>query len=109
MVPWRPLNKLCQYNPFGRSPLSEFDSWEEYWINIFNSYDHFVCLDEDFQHLWKEPFPSLALSDTNTFITNGEDGAIDNIVVCKKWTVGKGTMVDKGHSDHNMLYADITF
>ncbi|MBR6548588.1 MAG: endonuclease/exonuclease/phosphatase family protein [Clostridia bacterium] len=46
---------------------------------------------------------------TNTFVTNGEDGAIDNIVVCKKWTVGKGTMVNNGHSDHNMLYADITF
>ncbi len=46
---------------------------------------------------------------TDTFITNGGDGAIDNIVVSKNWTVGKGTMVNTGHSDHNMLYADITF
>jgi len=45
---------------------------------------------------------------TNTFITNGDDGAIDNIVVSKNWTVGKGTMVANNHSDHNMLYADIT-
>ncbi len=43
----------------------------------------------------------------NTFVTN-EDGAIDNIVV-KGFTVGKGTMVETGHSDHNMLYADVTF
>ncbi|MBR4868511.1 MAG: endonuclease/exonuclease/phosphatase family protein [Clostridia bacterium] len=44
---------------------------------------------------------------TDVFITN-EDGAIDNIIV-KGYTVGKGTMVETEYSDHNMLYADITF
>ena len=44
---------------------------------------------------------------TDVFITN-EDGAIDNIIV-KGYTVGKGTMVETDYSDHNMLYADVTF
>ena len=44
---------------------------------------------------------------TGSFVTN-EDGAIDNIIV-KGFTVGKGTMVETNYSDHNMLYADVTF
>ncbi len=43
-----------------------------------------------------------------SFITNAEDGAIDNIIV-KGYTVGKGTMVDTNYSDHELLYADVTF
>ena len=45
---------------------------------------------------------------TGSFVTNEEDGAIDNIIV-KGYTVGKGTMVETNYSDHEMLYADVTF
>jgi endonuclease/exonuclease/phosphatase family metal-dependent hydrolase len=51
---------------------------------------------------------TLVNNSTDCFITN-VDGAIDNIIVTAPYTVSKGTMVDHDHSDHNMLYADITF
>jgi endonuclease/exonuclease/phosphatase family metal-dependent hydrolase len=51
---------------------------------------------------------TIVNNSTDCFITN-IDGAIDNIIVTAPYTVGKGTMVDNDHSDHNMLYADITF
>ena len=46
---------------------------------------------------------------TGSFVTNEEDGAIDNIIV-NGYTVGTGTMVNSnGHTDHHMLYANVTF
>ncbi len=51
---------------------------------------------------------NLVNNATDTFNTCG-DGAIDNIVVSKNLKVGKGTMVANNHSDHHMLYADVTF
>ncbi len=51
----------------------------------------------------------LVNNGTSTFITNAEDGAIDNIVVSNGYTIGTGQMVNTGHSDHKMLYVDITF
>ncbi len=51
---------------------------------------------------------NLVNNATDTFETCG-DGAIDNIVVSKNLKVGKGTMVENNHSDHHMLYADVTF
>ena len=45
---------------------------------------------------------------TDRFVTNVEDGCIDNIIV-NGFTVGKGTMVESSYSDHSLLYADVTF
>ncbi len=45
---------------------------------------------------------------TNRFVTNVEDGAIDNIIV-NGMSVGTGTMVESSYSDHSLLYADVTF
>ncbi len=45
---------------------------------------------------------------SDRFVTNVEDGAIDNIIV-NGMSVGKGTMVESSYSDHSMLYADVKF
>ncbi len=51
---------------------------------------------------------SMVNNATNRFVTNVEDGAIDNIIV-NGMTVGTGTMVESSYSDHSLLYADVTF
>lgn len=48
----------------------------------------------------------LVNNHSSSFVTNPEDGAIDNIIV-KGFTVGEGTMVQTGHTDHHMLHADV--
>ncbi len=51
---------------------------------------------------------SMVNNATDRFVTNVEDGCIDNIIV-NGFTVGKGTMVESSYSDHSLLYADVNF
>ena len=51
---------------------------------------------------------SMVNNATDRFVTNVEDGAIDNIIV-NGYTVSKGTMVESSYSDHSLLYANVTF
>lgn len=51
---------------------------------------------------------SMVNNAADRFVTNLEDGCIDNIIV-NGFTVGKGTMVESSYSDHSLLYADVNF
>ncbi|MBR3844902.1 MAG: endonuclease/exonuclease/phosphatase family protein, partial [Clostridia bacterium] len=101
------INFLNTHLSFGGMQSNQITQIAEYVKNL----DNFI-LTGDFN---TQDFTALGTiggtlvnNATDTFVTCGGDGAIDNIIV-KKFTSGKGTMVDNNHSDHNMLFADITF
>jgi endonuclease/exonuclease/phosphatase family metal-dependent hydrolase len=64
---------------------------------------------------YRAPFPYCTFAnglkgDPNYYITNHEDGAIDNIIASTNVTIKKTTLVDttsNRHTDHNMLWADV--
>ncbi|MBQ8399129.1 MAG: endonuclease/exonuclease/phosphatase family protein [Clostridia bacterium] len=65
---------------------------------------------------YRVPFPYCSFAnglkgDDNYYITNHEDGAIDNIIISSaNVTMTKVQLVDttsNNHSDHNMLWADV--
>lgn len=64
---------------------------------------------------YRTPFPFCSFAnglkgDPNYYITNHEDGAIDNIIASPGVTLKKVQLVDtttNRHTDHNMLWADV--
>ncbi len=101
-------------------------------VNVLNTHlsftgrqdEQFTCLAEyvatlgdyiitgDFNCEQEEKFLALGgnlVNLTPTPLVTNEDGAIDNIVVSKNYTIGQRCMVDTNHSDHRLLYAEILF
>ena len=64
---------------------------------------------------YRTPFPFCSFAnglkgDPDYYVTNHEDGAIDNIIAAPGVTIKKVQLVDTtstGHTDHNMLWADV--
>jgi len=56
------------------------------------------------------PFMNTTCNANNwltTFPSSG--GSIDNILFSSEFTIGESGVVDRSHSDHNLLYAELTF
>lgn len=73
------------------------------------SFDKYIVVG-DFNAEYDELTPIVGTkvnNATDRFVTNVEDGAIDNIIV-NGYAVSKGTMVESNYSDHSLLYATVT-